>query len=62
MVVSNFKNIVLDMIYLSDKKYNMLLVSCSDKIIRGWNVSSNIPVAATQPENEDELMIHQFPV
>jgi hypothetical protein len=53
MVVSNFKNIVLDMIYLSDRKYNMLLVSCSDKIIRGWNIESNLPVLATQPENED---------
>jgi len=51
MIVSNFKNIVLDMIYLPGKKYNMLLVSCSDKIIRGWNVSANVPILAMQPEN-----------
>ena len=36
--VSSYKNTVLDAIYLNDLKYDMVLVSCSDKHIRGYNV------------------------
>lgn len=48
------------MIYINDSKYNMLITSSSDFMIKGWDVSSNIPVLARQPENEDEKMQHQF--
>jgi hypothetical protein len=49
--VSSYRNTVLDAIFIDDPKYNMLLVSCSDKFIRGYNVSNINPVIATQPEN-----------
>jgi hypothetical protein len=39
----------------------MLMVSSSDKFVRGYNVSNILPVISFQPENEDEPMIHQFP-
>ncbi len=49
VIVANYKNIILDMIYICDEKYNMLLTSSSDSIIRGWDVTSNTPVLAKQP-------------
>ena len=49
--VSSYKNTVIDAIYIDDQKYEMLIVSCSDKYIRGYNVSGNTPVIAQQPEN-----------
>lgn len=43
---------MLDMIYINDGKYNMLITSSSDFIVRGWDVSSsNTPVLARQPDN-----------
>jgi hypothetical protein len=51
VVVANYKSSILDMIYIDDGKYNMLLTSSSDCMIRGWDVSTNIPSAAKQPEN-----------
>ena len=47
--VSEYKNTVLDFIYLDDPKYDMLMVSCSDKYIRGYDISSNNPVIGHQP-------------
>lgn len=47
--VSSYKNTVLDAIYISDLKYDMLIVSCSDKHIRGYNVENLVPVIACQP-------------
>lgn len=47
--VSSFKNTALDAIYLNDQKYDMLIVSCSDKNIRGYNVENLVPVIANQP-------------
>jgi hypothetical protein len=47
--VSSYKNTVLDAIYIEDPKYQMLIISCSDKYIRGYNVSGNTPVIAQQP-------------
>jgi hypothetical protein len=41
------------MIYIDDSKYNMLITSSSDFIIRGWDVSGNACALAKQPENED---------
>lgn len=49
--MAEYKNVVLDMIYIHDSKYNMLITSSSDFMIKGWDVSSNIPVLAKQPEN-----------
>lgn len=42
---------VLDMIYLSEKKYQILLVSTSDGFIRGWKHSQNGFYLANQPDN-----------
>ena len=47
--VSSYKNTVLDTIYLEDEKYDMLVVSCSDKYVRGYNVTNIIPLLAPQP-------------
>lgn len=46
---------VLDMIYLKEKKYQVLLVSTSDGYIRGWKHSQNGFYLANQPDNEEEL-------
>lgn len=46
---------VLDMIYLSEKKYKVLLVSTSDGYIRGWKYSQNGFYLANQPDNEEEI-------
>ena len=51
--MSSYKNTVLDIIFVDDPKYNMMLVSCSDKIVRGYNVATQLPQLAVQPENED---------
>ena len=53
LIVAEYKNIILDMIYINDSKYNMLITSSSDFMIKGWDISSNIPSLAKQPENED---------
>lgn len=60
LVVAEYKNVILDMIYVNDGKYDMLITSSTDFMVRGWDISSNIPVLAKQPENEDEKMQHQF--
>lgn len=49
LVVAEYKNVVLGMIYINDSKYNMLITSSSDFMIKGWDVSSNIPTLAKQP-------------
>jgi len=43
---------VLDMLYLSDKKYKILLVSTSDGYVRGWKHTPNGIQLAFQPDNE----------
>ena len=48
-MVSSYKNTVIDAIFIEDPKYDILMVSCSDKYIRGYNVSNVNPVIATQP-------------
>lgn len=40
----------------------MLITSSSDCIVRGWDVHGTTPTLAKQPENEEEKMVHQFPV
>lgn len=42
---------VLDMIYLTEKKYRILLVSTSDGFVRGWKYGQNGFVLANQPDN-----------
>jgi hypothetical protein len=44
---------VLDMLYLPDKKYRILLVSTSDGYVRGWKYTQNGVVLSTQPDNEE---------
>lgn len=39
------------MIYLNDAKYKMLLTSSTDKVVRGWDMSSSTLSLAKQPEN-----------
>lgn len=53
LVVAEYRNVILDMIYINDNKYDMLITSSTDFMIRGWDISSNIPSLARQPENED---------
>jgi hypothetical protein len=42
---------VLDILYLSEKKYRTLLVSTSDGYVRGWKHVQNGFTLATQPDN-----------
>ena len=49
LVVAEYKNVILDMIYINDSKYNMLITSSSDFMIKGWDISSNLPTLAKQP-------------
>lgn len=58
MVVAEYRNVMLDMIYVKDHKYDMLITSSSDFTVRGWDVSGGIPQVCRQPENEDEKMEH----
>lgn len=51
---------MLDILYLSEKKYKILLVSTSDGYVRGWKHTQNGFILATQPDNEDELFEHFF--
>lgn len=41
------------MMFISDGKYEMLVTSSTDCLVRGWDIGSNIPILAKQPENED---------
>ena len=43
---------ILDMIYISDKKYKILVTSTSDGIIRGWKYHQSGFIRATQPDND----------
>ena len=36
MVVAEYRNVMLDMIYVKDHKYDMLVTSSSDFTVRGW--------------------------
>lgn len=52
VVVSGYKVTFLDMIYVSNDKYEMLITSSTDGIIRGWDIHGTVPTLAKQPENE----------
>jgi hypothetical protein len=39
------------MIYISDKKYKVLVISTSDGIVRGWKYHQGSFIRATQPDN-----------
>lgn len=39
----------LDMIYISSEKYEMLVTSSTDGLIRGWDINGTTPVLAKQP-------------
>ena len=49
LVVAEYKNVILDMIYINDSKYNMLITSSTDFMIKGWDITSNTPQLAKQP-------------
>ena len=51
---------VLDILYISDSKYQVLLTSTNDGYIRGWRYTSNGFVLANQPDNEEETIEHHF--
>lgn len=51
---------VLDMLYLADKKYKLLLVATSDGYVRGWKYTQNGIILACQPDNEQEPFEHHF--
>ncbi|KAL4503262.1 hypothetical protein ABPG72_000868 [Tetrahymena utriculariae] len=56
----DLKTMILDILYIPDKKYQVLLTSSNDKYVRGWKHSSNGWVLASQPDNEEELIEHEF--
>ncbi len=51
-VVAKYSNIILDILWLQDEKYNMLLVSTSDGKVKGWDLVGSIAFPAKQPGNE----------
>lgn len=42
---------ILDMLYIPDKKYKILVVSTSDGIVRGWKYQQGAFIKANQPDN-----------
>ena len=54
------KTIILDMLYIKDKKYQVLLTSSNDGYVRGWRYTSNGFVLAVQPNNSNESLHHPF--
>ena len=48
------------MLYINDKKYQVLLTSTNDKFVRGWRQTTNGWVLASQPDNYEETIEHQF--
>jgi WD40 repeat protein len=50
----------LDILYLGEKKYKILLVSTSDGYVRGWKYTQSGFLLATQPDNEEEIFEHYF--
>lgn len=62
VIVSSYNVTFLDMIYVSNDRYQILLTSSTDGYVRGWDINGNIPVLARQFENEEEKIVHQFPV
>ena len=53
VVVSDYKVIFLNMLYIHSSKYDMLLTSSSDGMVRGYNISGSNPTISRQPENDD---------
>lgn len=43
---------ILDMVYLPDEKYKMLVTSTSDGVVRGWKFQSTAFQLAEQPDNQ----------
>lgn len=44
---------VLDMLYINDDKYHLLVTATSDGFVRGWKFSTATGfVLASQPDNE----------
>ena len=54
------KTKILDILYLPDPKYLILLTSSNDGFVRGWRYTNNGFVLANQPENEEEPFEHHF--
>jgi WD40 repeat protein len=52
--------IILDIFYITDPKYRVLLTSTNDGVIRGWKFQGTSYVLAPQPENEEDFIFHQF--
>jgi hypothetical protein len=48
------------MLYIPDRKYQVLLTSTNDKHIRGWKNTTNGWVIANQPDNDEEFIKHPF--
>jgi WD40 repeat protein len=51
---------VLDFLFIEDKKYEVLLTSSNDGYVRGWKYTSNGWILASQPDNEEEMIEHHF--
>ena len=43
---------ILDILYIPDPKYNLLLTSTSDGFVKGWRYNQSMFVLATQPDND----------
>jgi len=51
---------LLDVLYIADKKYEVLITSTNDGYIRGWRANNNTWSLAFQPDNDEELIEHHF--
>ena len=54
------KTKILDILYIPDAKYQVLLTSTNDGFVRGWRHTNNGFILAYQPENEGEPIEHHF--
>lgn len=44
---------ILDMVYINDKKYKILVISTSDGIVRGWKSLQGTFVKALLPNHDN---------
>jgi WD40 repeat protein len=59
-IVIPTETIILDILYISDPKYRILLTSTNDGIIRGWRFQGIGYILALRPENKEDFISHQF--
>jgi hypothetical protein len=56
--VINRKTMILDIHFIKDAKYQVLLTSSNDGYVRGWKLTNDAYKLAQHPDNEDEFIEH----